>query len=126
MANEDHVSRLRQGVDAWNAWRREHRDVVPDLRAAVLRGLDLSNGDLADADLRDADLRGTILRGARLVRARLDGANLFKAVFDDADLADAVLTGARFLNCAQLQVARNWHSARRDPEHACGAAIPGI
>ena len=124
MANDDHVSCLRQGVVAWNAWRREHSDVDPDLRNSVLRGLDLSGADLVDVDLRDADLRGTMLRGARLRRARLDGANLFKAVLDDADLESAVLTGARFLNCAQLIVARNWQSARRDPALECGAPLP--
>jgi hypothetical protein len=31
MANEEHLAVLRQGVDAWNAWRKEHPDVVPDL-----------------------------------------------------------------------------------------------
>ncbi len=125
MANDDHVARLRQGVDAWNAWRRTHPDVEPDLRDSGLRGLDLARADLAGVDLRQADLRGTILRGARLIRARLDGANLFKAVLDDADLEGAVLTGAQFLNCAQLAVARNWQSAQRDPALACGAPIPG-
>ena len=124
MANDDHVYRLRQGVDAWNAWRRENPDLEPDLRGGALRGRDLSEADLAGADLRDADLRGTTLRGARLVRARLDGANLFKTVLDDADVNGAVLTEARFLNCAQLAVARNWQSAKRDPSLACGAPIP--
>ncbi len=124
MANDDHVSRLRQGVVTWNAWRREHPDADPDLRDSVLRGLDLSRADLVAVDLRDADLRGTILRGARLQRARLDGANLFKAVLDGANLESAVLTGARFLNCAQLIVARNWQLARRDASLACGAPLP--
>lgn len=124
MANDDHVAPLRQGVDAWNAWRREHPDVDPDLRNSVLRGLDLSRADLVGSDLRNADFRGTILRGAQLLRARLDGANMFKAVLDDADLEGAVLTGALFLNCAQLIVARNWHLAKRDPALACGAPIP--
>jgi len=124
MANEDQVSRLRDNVAAWNAWRHGHPDVCPDLCAGALRGLDLSGADLAGADLRDADLRGTVLRSARLVRARLDGANLFKAVLDDADLENAVLTGARFLQCVQLIVARNWWTARRDPSLECGAPIP--
>ena len=125
MANDDHVSWLRRGVDAWNAWRQEHPGADPDLRAAGLRALDLSGADLSGANLRDADLRGTILRGARLARARLQGANLFKTVLDDADLEDAVLTGVRFLDCAQLVVTRNWQSARRDPALGCGAPIPG-
>ena len=42
MANEDHVARLKQGVDAWNAWRRENPDVSPDLFKANLRETNLS------------------------------------------------------------------------------------
>jgi len=38
MANEEHIARLKQGVDAWNAWRRETPDARPDLRGAILRG----------------------------------------------------------------------------------------
>src|SRR5215831_5141419 len=75
-------------------------------------------------DLRGADLRATKLNGANLSRARLEGANLFKAVLDDADLSGAFLYGAQFLNCAQLVVTRNWQSALRGEELACGAAIP--
>ena len=115
MADQDSVMRLRQGAAAWNAWRQTQGDVAPDLSSGPLRGLDLSNADLSRADLRSADLRGTILRGALLIRARLDGANLFKAALDDADLRDAILEGVLFLNCAQLVVAKNWETARRDP-----------
>ena len=38
MANEEHVALLKQGVDAWNAWRRETPDARPDLHGADLRG----------------------------------------------------------------------------------------
>jgi len=59
MANEEHVARLKQGVDAWNAWRRETPDARPDLRGAILRG----------AHLMLANLSGAILRGAASVWA---------------------------------------------------------
>jgi uncharacterized protein YjbI with pentapeptide repeats len=123
MANDEHLVVLRRGVAAWNAWRAE-QDEPPDLSRAGLRGLDLSRFDLSRADLRDADLRGTNCSGANLAGARLERANLFKAVFDGAELAGAVLYGAQFLNCAQLVVSRNWQSAFRDDEIACGAPIP--
>jgi uncharacterized protein YjbI with pentapeptide repeats len=123
MANDEHVSVLGLGATAWNEWRATH-DEMPDLSWAGLRGLDLSGFDLSRADLRGADLRGTNLSGANLSVAHLDGANFFKAVLDDADLAGAFLNGAQFLNCAQLTVTRNWQSAFRDDELACGAAIP--
>ena len=123
MANDEHVAMLGRGAAAWNEWRADH-DETPDLSRAGLRGLDLSGFDLSRADLRGADLRGTNLSGANLSGAHLDGANFFKAVLDGADLAGAFLNGAQFLNCAQLIVTRNWQSAFRDDELACGASIP--
>ena len=123
MPKDEHVAVLGRGAAVWNAWRAEHNQ-VPDLSRAALRGLDLSGFDLSRADLRGADLRGTNLSGANLSGAHLDGANFFKAVLDDADLAWTFLTGAQFLNCAQLIVTRNWQSAFRDETVDCGASIP--
>ena len=123
MANDEHVAMLARGGAAWNEWRAD-RDETPDLSRAGLRGLDLSGFDLSRVELRGTDLRGTNLSGANLSGAHLDGANLFKAMLDGADLAGAFLYGARFLNCAQLVVTRNWQSAFRDDTLACGAAIP--
>lgn len=124
MADDTHLAVLKQGVDAWNAWRAAHADTRPDLSDASLRGLDLAKVDLPGADLCKADLRGTNLSGAVLVGADLAGANLFKAVLDGADLSGANLVGARFLNCAQLMTTRNWQSASRDSDLACGAPLP--
>jgi uncharacterized protein YjbI with pentapeptide repeats len=126
MADEVQLALLKQGVDAWNEWRAAHADTRPDLSSASLRGVTLAKADLSDADLRRADLRGAILSSAALTGADLANANLFKVVFDGADLSGANLIGAQFLNCAQLVTARNWPSARRDPDLACGAPIPSI
>ena len=123
MPNDEHVILLRGGVGAWNSWWAE-RDERPDLSQAGLRGLDLSGYDLSRANLRGADLRGTNLSQANLSGANLERANLFKATLDGADLAGAFLNQAQFLNCAQLVVTRNWQSAFRDEELACGASIP--
>jgi uncharacterized protein YjbI with pentapeptide repeats len=124
MADQAHLAALQEGVGAWNAWRATHAATRPDLSGAGLRGLDLTDADLSSADLRGADLRGTVLRRAALAGANLSGANAFKAMLDDADLAGANLSGVRFLNCAQLAAARNWASAFRDPDLACGAPVP--
>jgi len=120
---EDPETMLGRGAAVWNEWRAKH-DEMPDLSRAGLRGLDLSGFDLSRADLRGADLRGTKFCDADLSGAHLEGANFFKAVLDGADLAGALLTGAQFLNCAQLVVTRNWESAFRDDTLACGACIP--
>jgi uncharacterized protein YjbI with pentapeptide repeats len=123
MANDEHVAMLASGAAVWNEWRAKSHE-TPDLSGAGLRGLELSRFDLSRADLRGTDLRGANLSEANLSLAHLDGANLFKAVLDGADLAAAFLYGAQFLNCDQLIVTRNWQSAFRDDELACGASIP--
>jgi len=123
MPNDEHVAMLGRGAAAWNEWRAEH-DETPDLSQAGLRGLDFGGFDLSRADLRGADLRGTKLCDADLSGAHLERANLFKAVLDGANLTGAFLSGAQFLNCAQLIATRNWQSAFRDDALSCGASLP--
>src|SRR5215475_13936670 len=36
MAKDDHVTRLMKGATSWNAWRRENRNIVPDLKGELL------------------------------------------------------------------------------------------
>jgi uncharacterized protein YjbI with pentapeptide repeats len=124
VANEELVAFLKQGTEAWNAWRAQHREASVDFSGAALRALDLAEANLVGVDLRRADLRGTVLTKASLAGACLQGANIFKAVLDGADLRDADLCGARFLHCAQLQAALHWQTTFRDEALACGAAIP--
>ncbi len=124
MANNEQMDLLKQGAQAWNAWRAEQSEATADLSGGALRGLGLEGADLSGANLRDADLRGANLSGANLTAARLEGANLFKAIIDGADLNEADLRGVQFLQCPQLESAHNWQSADRDEDLACGAAIP--
>src|SRR3954454_17112748 len=51
MANKKHVALIKQGVDAWNEWRRAHPKVRPDLLGAPLFGANLCGADLREADL---------------------------------------------------------------------------
>jgi hypothetical protein len=90
MANEEHVARLKEGVAAWNAWRKENPD------GANLRGANLGGADLGGADLMKADLIG-----ANLSQANLGGAYLIGALLGDANLSGACLSGA-YLNGAIL------------------------
>ena len=124
MANNQQMDLLKQGPQAWNAWRAEQTEVRVDLSGAALRGLDLEGADFSGADLKDADLRGANLSGANLKGAHLDGSNFFKVLIDGADLKEADLRGVQFLQCPQLVTARNWQSAYRDQDLACGAEIP--
>ncbi len=124
MANNQQVDLLKQGAQAWNAWRAEQTEAAIDLSGGALRGLDLEGADLSGADLKDADLRGANLSGANLKGAHLDGANLFKVIIDGADLGEADLRGVQFLQCPQLQSTHNWQSATRDEDLACDAPIP--
>src|SRR5687768_6911065 len=71
MANEEHLAILRQGVEAWNAWRLEHPSVRPDLREADLRRTDLCGAHLSRADLIGARPTGRTYVGHRIVLAAL-------------------------------------------------------
>lgn len=124
MAHEQQVELLKQGPEAWNAWRAEQPEATVVLSDGALRGLDLTGANLSGADLRGVDLRGAVLDGANLVGARLEGANLFKAILNRADLRNSDLSGVRFVHCAQLQAAQNWQTAYRDEDLACGATTP--
>ena len=85
MANPEHVARLKDGVEAWNAWRKQDPGVHPDL----------SEADLVEANLDGAELNRTDLRQARLRRSILTLANLERARLNDADLGGSDLRRAR-------------------------------
>jgi hypothetical protein len=85
MANEEHLARLKQGVEAWNQWRAAHRDIRPDLRGASLNDKNLSGANLSRADLE----------GAYLIKADLSQANLIKTDFFQAHLTQAHLSEAK-------------------------------
>jgi len=75
MANTTHLKILNKGAVAWNAWRRKHEDVIPDLSEANLKSLSHKRLDLSDAKLSGANLKGATLHYANFSRAHLDGAN---------------------------------------------------
>jgi hypothetical protein len=57
MANPDHLNTLRQGVDAWNAWREENAPIIPEFKIIPdLMGADLRGANLVAANLREANL----------------------------------------------------------------------
>ncbi|WP_134497798.1 pentapeptide repeat-containing protein [Microvirga pakistanensis] len=97
MAKEEHVARLEQGVEAWNAWRDENPDVNPDLSEANLcqadlRGANLNVANLSGTNLCKSDLSQARLLGAHMYNASLVGANLSGASLRDANLYRADLS----------------------------------
>jgi hypothetical protein len=92
MANEEHLAILRQGVEAWNAWRKANPKVKPWLSQA-----DLTGAKLAGVDLKEVVLHEAILQGADLTKANLTKADLKRANLTQTDLTKANLTGAFLL-----------------------------
>jgi hypothetical protein len=121
MSNEEQLGLINQGVEIWNAWRREHPEILPDLRGvdltqAQLRGVNFSNVNfsvlnideseskdghwgwfrtsLMFADLRNADFTDANLDGAFLSLSDLSGAVLANARLSDANLPGVNLSHA--------------------------------
>jgi len=88
MANREHLKILKQGVDAWNKWRKENLGINPDLTEAKLYEAKLYEADLSEADLS----------GANLFEAKLTRANLYKAKLIRADLENAKALETNFID----------------------------
>jgi uncharacterized protein YjbI with pentapeptide repeats len=97
MANEGHLARLQQGVEAWNQWREANRGIQPDLSRANLTQADLSEAYLSGVNLMQASLTGAKLSGAYLSEAYLSGANLSGAILSGTDLTGADLSGQHYI-----------------------------
>ena len=115
MANKKHLALLKQGVGAWNAWRRTNPRVRPNLSGASLFG-----ATLCGADLRGADLSYANLCGADLSYADLRGSDLFSAILGDANLTRASLSYADLrgtsLSEADPTASLGWLSGVTQPE----------
>ena len=60
MANDAHLKILKEGVSAWNKWRKENPDMRPELTESNLIGADLSGADLFRG--RTSDLGDEVMR----------------------------------------------------------------
>ena len=154
MANQEHLNILKQGVEVWNKWRKEHPRIQPDLsnltfHGADLRGINLSQANLhssslggvwlVEANLSDADLIGANLNDAVLTSADLSRAKLFQAELWEADLRDATLISADLgrtdlrranLSRANLSMARldwaNLCQTRLSEANLTGCSVYGV
>lgn len=104
MAKLDCLKILKQGVGAWNQWREENDEKMPDLRKADLSNRPLQKVNFHGANLQHADLAGADLRNASLSNADLASATLTRANLQQANLSWANLSSANLIN-ANLQQA---------------------
>jgi len=100
MANEEHLKILKQGVEAWNEWRKQNA-VIPDLSEISLIGADFRRADLKWVNFREANLSEVDFKSANLTSANMRGAKLTGANFNNTNmyvvsLAEAALTNASF------------------------------
>jgi len=72
MADESHLSVLKQGVEAWNQWREQNPGVEPDLGEADLSGASLRLANLVHTNVSGADLTGCHIYGISAWRLQLD------------------------------------------------------
>jgi uncharacterized protein YjbI with pentapeptide repeats len=138
MANDSHLTVLKDGTSVWNEWRKKNIEILPDLSDTNLREMrlswanlkyaNLSNSDLTETNLTMADLTGASLRnavltggnlsgsifiGADLTNARLDGAylsnaNCKNANFNNANLNNSNLSGANFCHASLVNATLKW------------------
>ena len=131
MANPGHLTKLKEGVEAWNKWRKDKPKIRRDLTEANLtevnltevnlRKVDLGYASLTGAvlekaDLKEASLFGVNLKEANLFGADLRGANLRKADLAEANLEAANFTGAGNLEVEQLCEAKTLYKVQLDEE----------
>ncbi len=93
MANSEHLAKLMEGVEEWNAWREKNPGIIADLDEAPFWQINHKGANLRGADLREADLREANLREAEFKEASLQGADL--------RMSDTV---ARHLNLQQVHI----------------------
>lgn len=95
MANPEHLKILKEGVKAWNKWRKKNPRTKPDLSEAYFSyAADLRSANLTEAKLFLARLGGVNLLSATLRAADLEQADLWNACLEKADLLCANLAGA--------------------------------
>jgi uncharacterized protein YjbI with pentapeptide repeats len=103
MANPEHIQQIRQGVTAWNKWRKQNEEIEPDLSGIKLDGAFLNKSNfsfvnLANASLKNASLLEANFRGANLSGAYLNHTGLQRSDLKNADLSSADFTGAKLIH----------------------------
>lgn len=106
MANEEHFAIFKQGIEAWNTWRRTYPETHPDLSYKTLQGI--HPRDISWANLSSTNLSGCNLLYADCIETNLNGANLseawlFDSILTRATMRDANLSGVDFTLATLLE-----------------------
>jgi hypothetical protein len=84
MANPEHVAKLKEGREAWNAWRdRASPNDRPDLSGLHLSGTFLDGHDLTGVDFSDSELHAISFRVAWFGGASFERARISSSMFRD-------------------------------------------
>jgi len=95
MATQNHLKILKDGWRTWQDWRREHPDIIPNLKRATLSGVDLVDFDLTRVNFRGADLSYATIAVTSLAYANLASADPGRADAGMSNLQGAVLYEAK-------------------------------
>ncbi|MBE9013276.1 pentapeptide repeat-containing protein [Pseudanabaenaceae cyanobacterium LEGE 13415] len=109
VASQEQVELLKRGVEVWNWWRKERRNVEIDLSGTDFSDIDLTGADFTRTKLQGADFTRTNLSFANFSDAVLIGTNFFYANLRDAnfiraDLRESNLTRANLSGADLRQV----------------------
>lgn len=96
MANQEHLSILKQGVEVWNIWREKSAVKQPDLSGANLNYAYLAGVNFSSVDLSFSNLHHSYLSEANLIQANLSEAQVYAANLNAAYLNEANLVGTNF------------------------------
>ena len=104
MSNPEHVAKLLDGVEAWNACEKENDEIEPDLEGVTINvntvyGTSLSreiwHGRIS-VNRCGVNFRKTNLNRAVLANVNIQGAEFQRASLDYANLRRSYLTNSRF------------------------------
>lgn len=130
MANEEQLDILRQGVEAWNQWRKQSPDIEPDLSDSYLDnaklvefnfsktnfyGSHLFRANFYGADLKKADLSYAFLNNAHFATADLSEAKLYRTRLENANFFNAHLNFS-YLSFANLEKASFYGASLREAD----------
>lgn len=107
MSDQRHLKKLNEGVTAWNNWRNERLEILPDLREAPLQGkplteIDFRHTNLDSADLSNANLCYASIKSASLCQTNLSGAKLRNAFLHKTCFKETILQRTNFHRASLL------------------------